>query len=63
MPQSLWRRHGLAPAVGAAYILVNGKGTGPLWLLALTLLATGLLMRQAMTRAQRPPSEARPRTM
>lgn len=47
-------------AVGAASIIVNGKGIGPLWLAGLALLAAGLLMRQAMTRAQRPPSGEAP---
>ncbi|MFE1250881.1 M23 family metallopeptidase [Streptomyces sp. NPDC058766] len=60
MPQSLWKRHGLVLAAGAACILVNGKGIGPLWLVGLALLVTGLLMRRAMTRAQRPPSEEAP---
>ncbi|MFF7858138.1 peptidoglycan DD-metalloendopeptidase family protein [Streptomyces sp. NPDC007904] len=60
MLQSLWKRHGLVLAAGALCIIVNDQGIGPLWFLGLGLLVAGLLMRQAMTRAQRPPSEEPP---
>ncbi|GGS66962.1 M23 family metallopeptidase [Streptomyces pseudogriseolus] len=60
MTQKLWKRHGLVLAAGAACILVNGQGVGPLWLVGLALLVTGLLMRTAMTRAQRPTGEEAP---
>ena len=64
MLQTLWKRHGLVIAAGAACILVNNKGIGPLWLTGLALLVAGMLMRWAMTRAQRPPhDEAVPLTL
>nr|WTB28540.1 M23 family metallopeptidase [Streptomyces sp. NBC_00830] len=64
MLQTLWKRHGLVIAAGAACILANNKGIGPLWLIGLALLVAGMLMRWAMTRAQRPPhDEAVPLTL
>ncbi|WP_101258818.1 M23 family metallopeptidase [Streptomyces barkulensis] len=60
MLRTLWKRHGLVMAAGAVCILVNGQGIGPLWLTGVALLGAGMLMRWAMTRAQRPPRDEAP---
>ncbi|MFP8884603.1 M23 family metallopeptidase [Streptomyces mangrovi] len=60
MLQTLWKRHGLVMAAGAVCVLVNGQGIGPLWLTGIALLGVGMLMRGAMTRAQRPPRDEVP---
>ncbi|MTE19564.1 peptidoglycan DD-metalloendopeptidase family protein [Streptomyces sp. TRM43335] len=60
MSQSLWKCHGPVMAAGAVCILVNGQGIGPLWLTGIALLVVGMLMRWAMTRAQRPSGDEAP---
>ncbi|MDG9703539.1 M23 family metallopeptidase [Streptomyces sp. DH37] len=60
MLRTLWKFHGPVTAAGVVCVLANGQGIGPLWLSGIALLAAGLLMRWAMTRAQRPREEAPP---
>lgn len=60
MLHPLWKRHGPVLAAGAVCILVSGQGVGLLRLVGIVLLVAGLLMRWAMTRAQRPPAEDAP---
>ncbi|MFE7616276.1 M23 family metallopeptidase [Streptomyces sp. NPDC057496] len=64
MLHALWKCHGLVMAAGAVCVLVNRQGIGPLWFTGVALLLAGLLMRGAMTRAQRPPlDEVPPRVL
>ncbi len=56
MPLLLHRYHGLLIAAGTVCIVVNGSGIGVLWLSGVgLLLLVGLVLRWALTRAERPP--------
>ncbi|MFI8940913.1 M23 family metallopeptidase [Streptomyces syringium] len=59
MLQNVWKRYGIVVAAGTVCIVVNAQGVGPLWFTGLALVVVGLLMRRAMTLAQRPPRDER----